>query len=51
MSSNQKDDWQVWGFQGILDNGMTSIQMTGVCCCPHPTVTAAASCLDRKPAF
>jgi hypothetical protein len=51
MASIQKDDWPARGLSGILTIGMTSIRMTGVCCCPHPTVTAAASGLDGKPAF
>jgi len=51
MPSNQKDDLSARKFPGILIIEMTCVQMTGVCCCPHPTVTAAASCLDWKPAF
>jgi len=36
MSSKQKDDLSARKFPGILIVEMTGVQMTGVCCCPHP---------------
>src|SRR5260370_7780379 len=51
MALNNKDDLSAREFPGILIIEMLSVRMTGVCCCPHPTVTAAGSCFDWKPAF